>query len=102
LFNVGLERLAIHGAFEHKGRGNAVMTQCCDECNGLPISVQHPLDEPFTLRRPAIETCDRRRHGGFIDKYKPSLIKLRLSPLQCPTGCGHVRAVLLGRPQTFF
>jgi len=50
LFDVGFERLAIHRAFQHKGRGNAVMTQCCNECDGLPVSVQHFLDEPFTLR----------------------------------------------------
>src|SRR5271169_4705005 len=79
-----------------------VMTQCCDECNGLPVSVQHFLNEPFTLRRPAIEPCDRRRNAGFIDEYELSRIKLRLSPLQRLTGGGHVRAVLLGRPQTFF
>jgi hypothetical protein len=44
----------------------------------------------------------RRRHAGFIDEYEPSRIKLRLSPLQRPSGGGHVRAILLGCPQTFF
>jgi hypothetical protein len=102
LFDVGLECFAIHGAFEHKGCGNAVVTQCCDECNGLPVSVQHFLDESFTLRRPAVQTCNRRRYAGFIDEYQPSRIKPLLSPLQRPTGGGHVRAILLGCPQAFF
>ena len=102
MFDVSLERLAIHGAFEHKGCGNAVVTQCRDERNGFPASVQHFLDEPFTLRRPPIKTCDRRRHTGFIDEYQPSRIKSCLPPLQRPTGGGYVRAILLGCSQTFF
>ena len=32
LLDVGLERLAIHCAFAHEGRSNAVVTQRCDEC----------------------------------------------------------------------
>jgi hypothetical protein len=102
LFDVGLERFAIHGAFEHKGGGNPVVTQCCDECNGLPVSVQHFLDEPLTLRCSAVQTCNRRRYGGFIDEYELSWIELLLSPLQRPSGGGHVRAILLGCPQAFF
>jgi hypothetical protein len=78
LFDVGLERFAIHSAFEHKGCGNPLVTQCRDEGNGLPVSVQHFLDEPFTLRCSAVQTCNRRRHAGFIDEYKPSRIKLSL------------------------
>jgi len=102
LFDVGLERFAIHGAFQHKGGGNAVVTQRCDECNGLPVSVKHFLDEPFTPRCSAVQTGNRRRYAGFIDEYEPSRIKPLLSPLQRPSGGGHVWAILLGCPQTFF
>src|SRR5258708_37060185 len=65
LLDVSLERLAIQGALEHKGCGHSIMTQGCDECDGLPVSVQHLLDQPFSLRRPAIEACGRRRYAGF-------------------------------------
>ena len=102
LFDVSLERLAIHGTFEHKGCGHSIMTQSCDECDGLPVSVQHLLDQPFSFRRPAIEARDRRRHAGFVDEHELSRIKSRLPPLQRFTGGGHVRAVLLGRPKAFF
>ena len=102
LFDVGLERFAIHGAFEHKGCSHTVVTQCGDEGNGLPISVKHFLDEPLTLRCSPIQTCNRRRYRSFIKKYELSRIKPLLSSLQSPTGGGHVWAILLGRPQTFF
>jgi hypothetical protein len=59
-------------------------------------------DEPFTLRCSAVQTCNRRRYAGFIDEYEPSRIKPLLSPLQRPSGGGHVRAILLGCPQAFF
>jgi hypothetical protein len=101
LFDVGLESFAIHGPFEHKGGGYAVVTQRGDECNGLPVSVKHFLDEPFTLRCSAVQTGNRRRYGGFIDEYEPSRIEPLLSPPQRPTGGGHVRAILLGYSQAF-
>ena len=102
LFDIGLERFAVHGAFEYKRCSHTVVTQCGDEGDGLPISVKHFLDERFTLRCSPIQTCNRRRHGGFIDKYQPSRIEFLLSSLQSATGGGYVRAILLGCPQTFF
>ena len=75
LLDIGLEYLAIHCAFAHKGRGNAVVSQRCDECKSFPVPVQHLLYEPLTLWRPAIEARDRRRNGGFIDEYQVSRIE---------------------------
>lgn len=102
MFDVGLECLAIHCAFAHEGRSNAVVTQRCDECKSFPVPVQHLLHEPFTLWRPAIEARDRRRNGGFIDEYELSRIKQNLPPPQCLTRGGDVWSILLGGPQTFF
>src|SRR5205823_11398383 len=102
LLDIGLECLAIHRAFAHEGRGNAVVTQRCDECKSFPVPVQHLLHKPLTLWRPSIEARDRRRNAGFIDEYELSRIKWRLPPAQCPTGGGDVRPILLGGPQTFF
>ena len=75
LLDIGLECLAIHCAFAHEGRGNAIVTQRCDECKSFPVSVQHLLHEPLTLWRPAIEARDSRRNGSFIDEYELSRIK---------------------------
>src|SRR6266513_4164825 len=69
LLDIGLECLAIHRAFAHEGRGNAVVTQRCDECKSFPVPVQHLLHKPLTLWRPSIEARDRRRNAGFIDEY---------------------------------
>ena len=102
LFDVGLERFAIHGAFEDKGGGNPVVSQSCDECNGLPVSVQHFLDEPLTLRCSAVQTCNCRRYGGFIDEYEPSWIEPGLNLEPCLPRCGYVRSILFGRVQAFF
>ena len=41
LLDVGLEYIAVHCAFAHKGRGNAVVPQRRDEGKGLPVPVQH-------------------------------------------------------------
>ena len=40
------------------------------------------LDEPLTMRRPAIEACDRGRDAGFIDEDKPFRVEPRLLLLQ--------------------
>jgi hypothetical protein len=63
LFDVGLECFAIHGAFGHKECGDPLVTQCCDEGNGLPVSVQHFLDKPFTLPCSAVQTCNLPTFG---------------------------------------
>jgi len=102
LLDIGLECLAIHCAFAHKGRGNAVVTQRCDECKSFPVPVQHFLHEPLALWRPAIEARDIRGNAGFIDEYQLSRIKERLPPSQCLTRGDNVRPILLSGPQTFF
>lgn len=78
------------------------MSQRSDERDCFPVPMRHLLDEPLTLRRPAIETCDRGRDAGFIDEDEPFRVKSRLLLLQGLTRGGDVRPVLLGGPQTFF
>ena len=75
LLDIGLEGLAIHCAFAHEGRGNAVVPQRCDECKSFPVPVQHLLHKPLTLWRSSIEARDRRRNAGFIDEYELSRIE---------------------------
>src|SRR5260370_1209999 len=65
LLRIGLEHLAGHRSFEHKGRGDTIMAQRSDEGDGFPIAVRQLLDEPLTLRRPTGETGNRRGDAGF-------------------------------------
>ena len=102
LLDIGLEYIAVHCAFAHKGRGNAVVPQRCDEGKSFPVPVQHLLHKPLTLRRPAKEACDRRRDAGFIDEHQPTWIQHSLPPSQCLTRGGNVWPILLGGPQAFF
>ena len=67
-----------------------------------PLALTQLFQRTLILRRSAVQTGNRRRYSGFIDEYQPSRIKPLLSPLQRPSGGGHVRAILLGCPQTFF
>ena len=102
LFNIGLEHLTIHRAFEHEGRSNTVMAQCRDESDGFPVPMQHFLDEPLALRCSPVEAGDRCRDAGFIDEHQPLWVKPWLPLLQGLACGGDVRSVLLGGPQTFF
>ena len=102
MLDIGLECLAIHCAFAHEGRGDAVVTQRCDERKSFPVPVQHLLHESLALRCPTIEARDGRRNGGFIDEYQLSRIKERLLPSQCLTRGSDVWPILLGGPQAFF
>lgn len=102
MFDIGFEYFTGHWTVKHKRRGNTIMSQRCDECDGFPVPMRHLLDEPLTLRRPAIEACDRGRDAGFIDEDKPFRVEPRLLLLQGLTRGGDVRSVLLGGPQTFF
>jgi len=102
LFRIGLEHLASHRSFEHEGRGDTIVTQRSDESDGLPIAVRQLLDKPLTLRRPPIETGNRRGDAGFIDEDKALAIKPWLLLLQGLARGGDVRPVLLRGPYTFF
>ena len=75
LLDIGLECLAIHCAFAHEGRGNAVVAQRSDEGKSFPVPMQHLLYEPLTLWRPPIEARDSRRNRGFIDEYELARMK---------------------------
>ena len=75
MLDVGLECLAIHCAFAHEGRGNAVVAQRCDERKSFPVPVQPLLHKPLTLWRPSIEARDRRRNAGFINEYQLSRVE---------------------------
>lgn len=102
LFDVGAERLAVHRAFEHERRRHAVVAQRGDQCPGLPVAVQHLLDQAFAARGAAVEAGDAARDAGFIDENEPSGIEPWLPLSQgLAIGCD-VRSILLGRVQAFF
>src|SRR5260370_7177094 len=82
LLRIGLEHLAGHRSFEHKGRGDTIMAQRSDEGDGFPIAVRQLLDEPLTLRRPTVHTANRRGAPAFADKDKARRLKHVLQLLQ--------------------
>ena len=102
LFRIGLEHLAGHRSFEHERRSDTIMTQRSDEGDGFPIAVRQLLDQSLALRRPPVETGNRRGDTRFIDKNKALRIKPWLLLLQGLACGGDVRPVLLGGPYTFF
>ncbi len=78
------------------------MAQRSDEGDGFPIAVRQLLDEPLALRRPPVESGNRRCNASFIDEDEALRIKPWLPLLQRLTCGGDVRPILLGGPQTFF
>lgn len=102
LFDIGAEGFAVHRSFKHEGRSDAVMAQRGDECGGLPIAVDHLLDQTLALRCPAVEPGDIAGNGGFIEENQPFRIKPRLPLSQRLARGGDVRPILLGGVQAFF
>lgn len=102
LFDIGPKRLAVHGAFEHEGRGHTVVAQRSDECGGLPVAVQHLVDQALSARGAAVEPGDVACDAGFIDENEPLGIEPWLPPSQGPAIGGDVRPILLGGVQAFF
>ncbi len=102
LFDIGPKCLTVHRAFEHEGRGHAVVAQRSDECRCLPVAVQHLLDQALAARGAAVEAGDIARDTGFIDENEPLWIEPRL-PLSQGLAIGRdVRPILLGGVQAFF
>ena len=102
LFDIGLERLAVHCAFEHERRRHTVVAQRGDECHGLPVAMQHLLDQALSARGAAVEAGDVAGDTGFIDENEPLGIEPWLPPSQGLAVGRDVRPVLLGRVQAFF
>src|ERR1019366_7343178 len=95
LFDIGLEHLTIHRAFEHEGGSNTVMAQRRDESDGFSVPMRHFLDEPLALRCSPVEAGGCCLGACFMDEGQPLQIKSWLPLLQGFT-CGRdVRPVLL-------
>src|SRR5215208_2652120 len=82
LFDIGLESFAVHGSFEEKRGSHAIMAQRSDECGGLPVAVQHLLDQSPASRRATVKAGDVGGNAGFIDENQPFWIESGLSALQ--------------------
>lgn len=102
LLNIGPKGLAVHRSFEDEGRGHAVVAQCSDEGGGLPVALQHLVDQAFTARGAAVDAGDIARDAGLIDEGQPFWIKPRLLSSQGLTRGGDVRPILFGGVQAFF
>lgn len=70
--HIGLEGLAVHGAFDHPRRDQFMAAKAGDEGLGVPFSERSLGDEPLPLPAAAPE----RRHvgldRGFVDEHEPS------------------------------
>jgi len=97
LFDIGQEVGSIHRAIQHKRSGDAIVAQPAYESRCFPVAVWHFINEPFALRRPAIEAGHLGGGGGLIDEDKSFRIKGFLFFPQGLTGRGDVGPVLFGR-----
>ena len=102
MLGIGPKRLAVHRAFEHERRADAVVTQRSDECCCLPVAMQHLLDQTRTARGAPIEAGDVAADRGFIDENQSLCIESWLPALQGLAIGRDVRPVLLGGVQAFF
>src|SRR5258705_13913822 len=70
LFDIGQEVGSIHRAIQHKRSGDAIVAQPAYESRCFPVAVWHFINEPFALRRPAIEAGHLGGGGGAFREKK--------------------------------
>ena len=68
--NIDVEDFAVHCAFDHPGRDDAVAGQTGDEGLGIPFAEWSGAVEPFSDRRPAPEPGEAGLHGSFVDEHQ--------------------------------
>lgn len=100
--DVDAERIAIHRAIDHPGRGHAAQPQPGDEGHRLPVSERHGIVAPFAHWRPAIEPRHLGIDAGFVEEDEALRIdeRLRRSPQLAPRD--DVGPILFGGAQGFF
>ena len=78
------------------------MAQPAYEGRCFPVAVRYLVNQPFALRRPAVEPRHLGGGGGLIDEDKVLRIKGRLFFPQRPAGRGNIGPILFGCVNAFF
>ncbi len=102
LLDPGTEQLAGHGAVDHAGRVDAVVSEAGDEGCGLPVAVGHAHDETLPAWAPTIAARHLGGGAGLVDEDQAlrAQFALLLAPsLAC---CGDVGALLLSGVRCLF
>ena len=101
-FEIGHERCCIHWSIQHEGCDHGATAQAGDEGDRLPMSVRNMVDQPKAARAAASKPHHRGVGRGLVDEHEPGRVKHALLSHPAPPGAGHVRSLLLRRPQAFF
>ena len=99
LLDIGEEHLAVDRAIEHTGGNQAVAAQTSDEGRGMPVPMRDGIDQPMAHLGPAVGPGHIGFGPGLVDEDQPGRIKRRLALTPFRTRLGHVRPILLGRPE---
>ena len=68
LFHIGLETGAVHGAVQHPGRDQAVVTESGDEGLRIPMTEGGMVDQSLADRCPTGGLDEIGLEGGLVDK----------------------------------
>ena len=102
LFDIGAEDVAVHGAIEDIGGGDAGGAQTGDESGGFPVTVGHRGQQAQASGAPARAPGHVGCCRGLVEEHQALRIESGLAPDEGVAGLGHVRTLLLGGVQTFF
>jgi len=67
-FDVGLEYIGCHGTVDDPGRGQAVVAQCRDKGEGLPVSVRNWSNHPLSTWTTPSQARHLGINPGLVDK----------------------------------
>ena len=102
LLEVSQEGRAIHGTVQEPGSRDAVMAQCGNEGEGLPVSMRHLLEAALGAWRSSIELRHFGVQARLIEEDQPLRVPVwSLLPPRDPLLL-HVRTLLLGGVRHFF
>ncbi len=100
-FEIGHEGCCIHRAIKHEGRDHPAMAQACHEGDRLPMPVRNMVNQPNATRAAASKPHHGGVGGGLVNKHQSGRVKHALFSHPTPPCPGHVRSLLLRRPQAF-
>ena len=102
LLNVCEKGLRIHRALDHHWRGHAVITQCCEQREGLPCRKWHASRDSFALRCAPMKADHVGVDGGFIYEDQTRRVEKALLADPAPPGACDVWPFLLTGMQDLF
>ncbi len=101
-FEIGHEGCCIHRAIKHEGRDHPAMAQACHEGDRLPMPVRNMVNQPNATRAAASKPHHGGVGGGLVNRHQSGRVNHALFSHPTPPCPGHVRSLLLRRPQAFF